>query len=342
MFRNKEFRWFAIVFWILTAITAAVGFIINAAAGFLVLVSSLVFGTVFYLFTKARYRSLARISKQIDLVLHNADRFELSGFDEGELSILHNEITKMTLRIREQNDALVQDKQYLADSLADIAHQLRTPLTSANLILSFLAKNPSSEERQSFIRELEELLVRMDWLITSLLKISRLDAGAVLFQCKPVDASELFASALQPLAIPMELRNIDFKTDVPEGVSIQGDFGWLAEAIQNILKNCMESIGENGEILFSCTDNALYTEFIIRDSGVGFEKEDLPRLFDRFYRGKSENATGYGIGLALSKMIITRQGGSVTAKNHPQGGAMFVIRFNKVTEQSLESHRGVT
>ena len=110
---------------------------------------------------------------------------------------------------------------------------------------------------------------------------------------------------------------------------IQGDIGWLTEAIQNILKNCMESVGENGKIEVACTDNPLYTEITIHDSGAGFEKEDLPRLFDRFYRGKNENASGYGIGLSLCQMIITRQGGTITARNHPEGGAVFAIRFPK-------------
>ena len=110
---------------------------------------------------------------------------------------------------------------------------------------------------------------------------------------------------------------------------IQGDFGWLSEAIQNILKNCIESAGDNGKIEILCTDTPLFTEITIHDSGAGFKKGDLPHLFDRFYRGKSQNAAGFGIGLALCKMIITGQGGTVTAKNHPQGGALFTIHFLK-------------
>jgi len=341
MFRNKEFGRFACLFLLLAVTITTLGYILNPAAGILAAVSAVIFGTAFIIFTKARYRNLARVSKQIDLVLHNAEYFELDGFDEGELSILHSDITKMTLRIREQNDALIKDKQYLADFLADIAHQLRTPLTSANLVLSFLTENPNEKERQAFIREVEALLLRMDWLITSLLKLSRLDAGVVAFQSEPVCVNKLIHSAFHPLAIPMELRGIGARTDVPEGAVIQGDSGWLSEAIQNILKNCMESVGQSGMIEIICKDNTLYTELIIRDNGAGFDKEDLPRLFDRFYRGNNENATGYGIGLALCKMIVTRQGGSITAKNHPQGGAVFSIRFPKVTNVSLESHRNV-
>ncbi len=310
-------------------ITVIFGFVINLAAGILAIACAVAFGTAFFGFTKNRYKSIAKLSDQIDLVLHNANRMEIDELDEGELSILHSEITKMTLRIREQNDALKKEKQHLADSLADIAHQLRTPLTSANLILSLLANNPDENQRKAFVRETEDLLVRMDWLITSLLKLSRLDAGIVVFQSQQIDVRNLICAALRPFLIPMELHDITIQTDVPEGVMIQGDSGWLSEAIQNILKNCMESTGDNGKIEIVFGDTPLFSEITIHDSGEGFEKEDLPCLFERFYRGKSSNATGYGIGLALCKMIITRQGGTITAKNHSQGGAIFVIRFPK-------------
>lgn len=329
MLRSREFRQLAILFSFMAAAAVMLGFAINTSAGILSTLSAAAFGTTFFAFTKARYKSIARISNQIDLVLHNADHLYIGESDEGELSILHSEITKMLLRIREQTDALKKEKEHLADSLADIAHQLRTPLTSVNLILSLLANHPDENERIAFVRETEELLVRMDWLITSLLKLSRLDAGIVVFQSKQIDVNNLIYAALRPFLIPMELHDIDLQIDAPKGVMIQGDSGWLSEAIQNILKNCIESVGENGKIEIVCGDNPLFTEIAIHDSGAGFEKEDIPCLFDRFYRGTNPNATGYGIGLALCKMIITGQGGSITAKNHPQGGAIFSIRFQK-------------
>ena len=375
---------------------------------------SVVLGAAFFTFTKARYRKLSQIAKQINLVLYNADRFELGNFDEGELSILHSEITKMTLRIREQNEMLKKERQYLADSLADIAHQLRTPLTSATLILSLLAEtsgkaelskaepgkakpgkaepgkaelgkakpgkkapdetSPDTDktERKVHPYEIEELLMRMDWLITTLLKISRLDAGVAVFQNEPIRLSELLKSALRPLAIPLELRGVNVLLDVSEEMVIQGDAGWLSEAFQNILKNCMESVSENkanegradenrmdkgetgegetdegrmdsgganegemeetgtnknGWIEISCKKTPLFVEVSIRDNGAGFAKEDLPHVFDRFYRGKSNNSLGYGIGLALSKTIITQQNGIINAYNHPNGGAAFSVRF---------------
>ncbi|GAP23042.1 sensor histidine kinase [Leptolinea tardivitalis] len=329
MLRNKEFRQFAILFSFLTAISVLFGFAINTAAGILSISSAAAFGTAFFIFTRARYKSIARISDQIDIVLHNLDHMDIGESDEGELSILKCEITKMLQRIREQNETLKKEKEHLADSLADIAHQLRTPLTSASLILSLLANNPDENERNAFLRETEELVVRMDWLVTSLLKLSRLDAGIVVFQNGPIDIYNLIDAALRPFLIPLDLHDIDVLIDIPKGMIIKGDSGWLSEAIQNILKNCMESIGEKGKIEIVCIDNPLFSEITIHDSGAGFDKEDLPCLFDRFYRGKKTNAKGYGIGLALCKMIVTRQGGTITAKNHPQGGALFIIRFPK-------------
>ncbi|WP_027626309.1 sensor histidine kinase [Clostridium lundense] len=329
MLRNREFRQLVILFSLIAATTVTLGFAINRLAGILAIASAVAFGIAFFAFTKARYKSIAQISDQIDLVLHNADHLYIGESDEGELSILQSEITKMTLCIREQNDALKKEKEHLADSLADIAHQLRTPLTSVNLILSLLENNPDENERKALIRETKELFVQMDWLLTSLLKLSRLDAGIVVFQSEQIDVNTLICAAFRPFLIPMELHDIDLQIDVPKGIIIHGDSGWLSEAIQNILKNCIESAGEKGKIEIVCADNPLFTDIAIHDSGAGFEKEDLPYLFDRFHRGKNANATGYGIGLALCKMIITRQGGTITAKNHPQGGAIFSIRFPK-------------
>lgn len=329
MFRNKEIRQFAVLLAVMTICQTAGGFAISPDAGRLSLISAGCFIGVFLIFTKARYRSIARISDQIDLILHNEDHLYVSSSEEGELSILQSEITKMTLRIREQNMRLQKEKEHLADSLADIAHQLRTPLTSVNLILSLLENDPDENERRDLLRETEELLVQMDWLITSLLKLSRLDAGIVNFQKEQIDVNSLMNAAIRPLQIPMELHDITLKVDVPEGIQILGDQGWLSEAVGNILKNCMESAGNHGWIEIVCESNLLFTEITVHDSGKGFEQEDLINLFERFYRGRSSKAAGYGIGLALCKTIITRQGGTITARNHPRGGAVFCIRFPK-------------
>ena len=329
MFRNREIRQFSIVFLSIALISIIVGFNINKAALILVSASSVLFGTAFFVFTRARYKSISQISAQIDKVLHNKEYMYIGELEEGELSILNSEITKMTLRLREQNEALKKEKRHISNSLADIAHQLRTPITSANIILSLLENNNNEKERRAFVRETEELLLKMDWLITSLLKLSRLDAELVILKKEQVEVRKLIFEAVRPLLIPMELHEIELKVDVPSEIVIQGDLNWLSEAIQNIFKNCMESVGDEGKLEVTCTENPIFTEIVIHDSGSGFEEEDLPHIFERFYRGNSKNATGYGIGLSLCKMIIVRQGGTIVAKNHPQGGASFVLRFPK-------------
>lgn len=329
MFRNREIRQFALIFSAISAVSVLAGLIIGPAAALGSVFFVVAYGAAFFVFTKARYRRIMQISDQIDQVLHSEDHLYIGDTEEGELSILQSEITKMTLRIREQNGALMREKEHLADSMADIAHQLRTPLTSVNLILSLLGNTSDEKERRNLLRETEELLVRMDWLITSLLKLSRLDAGIVTFKKEPVEVDSLVSAALRPFLISMELHDIDIKTEIPRKMYIQGDFEWLSEAVQNIVKNGIENAGDHGRIEICCRDTLLYTEISIHDSGPGFAREDLARVFDRYYRGKNSGGAGYGIGLALCRTIIIRQGGTVTAKNHPQGGAVFMVRFPK-------------
>ncbi len=329
MLRNKEVRRFLIFFSLSAAAAATGGAWIDRRAGALILLLSIVYIALFWIFTKYRYKNIDLLSEQIDQVLHNSEHLLIAESQEGELSVLQSEIVKMTRRIREQNKALRREKEHLADSLADIAHQLRTPLTAANLTLSLLEREPGASQRRTLLAETKELYAHMEWLIESLLKLSRLDAGVVEFQSARVRADSLIREAARPLLFSMELHNIALEADVPGDIEIQGDPGWLAEALRNILKNCAESAGDNGRIEIGCEDNPLFTEIVVHDSGPGIPAEDLPFLFERFYRGKNSDTAGYGIGLALCKNILLRQGGTVRAKNHPRGGAMFILRFHK-------------
>ena len=222
MFRNRELRRFAALFVGIAAVATAVGFALHPAAGVLVLASAAAFGAVFWGVTRARYRRIAKLSEQIDRVLHQPGQLFISESDEGELSILQSEIAKMVLRIQEQNEALRREKNRLADSLADIAHQLRTPLTSANLTLSLLKNSAGEAERRALLRETEERFLQMDWLITSLLKLSRLDAGDCGFPRERVDVQDLIHTALRPFSIPMELHSIALRVDVPKGAVLVG------------------------------------------------------------------------------------------------------------------------
>lgn len=329
MLRNKEIRYFLLFYVIATVCTAGVSFWLRSAAGVLLLVFSGICGVAFFRVTAYRYRKLADISEEIDRVLHKEEHIFQTMEEEGELSILESEIIKMTVRIREQNQTLQREREFLADSLADIAHQLRTPLTSANLMLSLMEKQTDPAELRNMLHETEQLFVQMEWLINSLLKISRLDAGMSVLKKEPVSVSELIRQALHPFLITMDLHEIEVTCRIAPEITIEADREWMSEAIQNILKNCIQSIGAHGRIEIACEDTLLYTKIIMHDSGKGFSVEDLPHIFERFYRGKGDSASGYGIGLALSKMICVRSGAALTAENHVLGGAVFQICFSK-------------
>lgn len=315
---------------VITLAGLVAGAVISLSALLLAAGLSAAFWMWFLLVTRRRYRAIAELSCLLDGILHGSASFPFDEQQEGELAVLRSEVYKMTLTLRHQADLLTRDKQYLADSLADISHQLRTPLTSMNMIVSFLQQPELSDERRrELLRELQTLLSRMDWLIVALLKISKIDAGTVTFDSQPVALKELVAVAAEPLAVPMELREQTLHIEGAEAASFMGDFAWTAEAVENILKNCMEHTPPGGDIWVTCEETALYAAITVRDSGAGIAPEDLPHIFERFYRGRNSQTAGFGVGLSLARMIVTAQNGTLTAENHPQGGSLFTMKFYK-------------
>lgn len=328
--RNKEIRLHIGIYTLLTAIFTAAGLVIGRKAGLLVFLACLAFILSSIIFTCKRYRRLASFAEDIDNVLEGQDAVCLEDYSEGELAILKEEVKKLTLQLRYQAHALSKDKAYLADSLADISHQLRTPLTSMNLLSALLSK-PDLEDsrRMEYIQDMQKQLARIDWLISSLLKISRLDAGTVTFNRSKVNVRELIEKASSPLQIPMDLKNQQLAVSMDGSESFTGDLAWSAEALGNILKNCMEHTPYGGRISIECSENALFTEIKVSDTGEGIAEEDLPHLFERFYKGKNASNESIGIGLALARMIITSQNGTIKAENLKDGGSLFTIRFYK-------------
>lgn len=309
---------------------AAAGYAYSKPVGTAVLVLAVVFTAIYLMLTARRYRSIAALSRSIDRILHGQEDILFSDSHEGELAILTSEITKMTVRLREQSDALAADKTRLTNAIADISHQFRTPLTAMNLTVSLLSEDGLSDERRlRLARELSKSLRRIDWLIDALLKISKIDAGTVEFRAEPVNVSALLRRAAEPLAIPMELRGQELAVHTDGSEIFTGDMQWSTEAIGNILKNCVEHTPEGGKIEVFASETALYTEIKIFDSGAGFAQEDIPHLFERFYRGKNADADSVGIGLALARTVIAAQNGTVSAANGKRGGAEFSVRFYK-------------
>ena len=175
----------------------------------------------------------------------------------------------------------------------------------------------------------------IEWLISSLLKISKLDAHIVDFKKEDTNLVELIRKAQQPISIPMELRGQHFIVISPDDIYFKGDFEWTAEAIGNIFKNCMEHTSHGGYITVTARQNTIFTEIVISDNGSGISKKDLPHLFERFYKGENADTQSIGIGLALSKVIITSQNGTIKAENNADGGAKFTIKFYVITSYSI-------
>ncbi len=330
MFRNPEFKKAFILYTLIAIVACIVSFAWELRFGFLMLTACIAFFALFIAVSYSRYKKIEGMATEIDRILHGEISMSIKEYSEGDIAVLQSEIYKMTVRLREQQQTLQNDKVYLADSLADISHQIRTPLTSINLLVSFLSEpNISDERRREVIHELYEHLARIDWLITALLKISKLDAGTVQFKKESVSLDDLIRKSVCPILVPMDLR--DQTLQVEADGEFTGDLSWTCEAITNIVKNCMEHTPDGGFIEITATENALYSEIVIADNGSGIDAEDLPHIFERFYKGKNSDDKSFGIGLALARMIITVQNGTVKAENNAPKGAKFTIRFYKGT-----------
>ena len=328
LLKNKDVLITLILQIVIGVVASVAGFIFNNVAGILAVSLSLVFIIVYYIATYKRYKQIANISKDIDKVLHGDNTISFDDYTEGELSVLHSEIQKMTVRLREQQQKLIDDKVYLADSIADISHQIRTPLTSINLIVQLMSQPDISEDKKrQHIFELKRLLARIDSLITALLKISKLDAKTVQFKPRNLSLEDLINKSCEPLLVPFELRGQELKISAEGG--FYGDLDWTCEAIGNIVKNCMEHTPEGGTVEVIAVENPIFSEIVIKDSGTGIDKDDLPHIFERFYKGKNSGDNSFGVGLALARMIITGQSGTIKAENQKDKGAKFTIRFYK-------------
>ena len=315
------------IFISVSAIVAA--FIWERRFGVFTLIFSVLLLLISTVSTYMRYKRIYELSADVDCILHGNDR-ELSfdKYQEGELAVLQSEIHKMTMRLREQRWQLEDDKRYLANALADISHQVRTPLTSVNLLVGLLSEpNIPDERRRKLTHELLGLLSRIDWLITTLLKISKLDAGTVQFQQETISLNELIRKATDSLLIPIEIKEQNLYINA--NGNFTGDASWTVEAISNIVKNCLEHTPNGGEIKITASENLLFSEIVITDDGIGIAKEDLPHIFERFYKSKNAGDKNFGIGLSLTRMIIINQNGVIKAENNAAKGALFTIRFYK-------------
>lgn len=317
----------------------------NAAlfAAICTFVTGLIVTVIFMALTNRRYRALANMAANLDRVLAGERDIRLRDMSEGELAILSSEIDKVIARLNLTVGELQAEKLALSDALADISHQLKTPLTSiaisTELVRDRLCARGDSEDLVERLRLIQTLQARVEDLVAALLKLARIDAGVIKLVCGAVDARELVRKSFEPLAIAFDIADVRFSADVQDGASYEGDPTWSIEALENILKNCMEHTPAGGCVSVRVTEDVLACRIRIEDTGPGIAESDLPHIFERFYRGSRDanaassevNPAGVGIGLALSKSLVTAQGGTLTAENlRDENGNVTGAAFNLV------------
>ena len=304
------------------------------AAAAWVAACGIVLVALFAVSTALRYRRIAQLSERLDRALSGERNVSFRGMGEGELAILASQLDKTVTRLVVANEELEAEKHALADALADISHQLRTPLTSLGIELELMRKAAATPEDSQRVRDCGRMLEQLQWLVSSLLKLARLDAGVVRLERHCVDASALVKAAQDPAGVTFQAR-------VEPGCSFMGDAAWTREALANVLKNCVEHTPAGGTVRISAREDTVACRICVEDTGPGIAEKDLPHVFERFYHGTGNatrrdedvcNPSGVGIGLSLSRALLVAQGAQITASNvSPTGGARFDLVFPKVT-----------
>lgn len=292
----------------------------SAAAG---LVSA---GGVF-LFTLWRWRKkeMARINGLADYLerVNSGTAELLFQVDDGDFSKLQDQLYKTVTMLRQTRDQALKARNNFADNLSNIAHQIKTPITAISLSAQMMEKEGSAEQLKQIGRQLS----RLEHLEEALLLLSRIDAGTLVLEKKEVDVFTVLMLAADNLQEIFSRQNVSIEIPESGEMTICADLDWTMEALMNLMKNCLEHTPPGGAVHCSYGQNPLYTEIRIWDDGPGFAGEDIPHLFERFYRGKHERGGGIGIGLSISKSMIESQNGTVNALNLPNGGACFEIRM---------------
>lgn len=286
---------------------------------------------IFICYQKQRNRKIRELVDYIRKIEHGIYRIEIEENEEGELSRLQNELYKITVMLRESSELAGRQKKALADSVSDISHQLKTPLTSCLVLLDNLSEseNMTEETRRRFLSEITRQLTSVSWLVQVLLKLSRLDAGVVELKEEEVSVSVLIRGAVEKVGLLAEWKQIDIQVRGEEEPFIKGDRHWLEEALVNLIKNAIEHSPEDSEIRIQVEDNQVYTCIQVRDFGNGISYEDQKHIFERFYRSADAGEDSVGIGLALAQEIMKRQNGYLMAESEPGQGTTFYMKFLK-------------
>ncbi|MEC0226734.1 sensor histidine kinase [Paenibacillus alba] len=330
MLRNHEIRLVLLSMSTISLVMLIAAAFLSLAAVVLVLITSILLIGCSLLFTRLRYHEIEKLSGYLRRISGGDYSLDVRDNREGEISILKNTIYKVTVMLSEQSALLHKDKIHLTDAISDISHQLKAPLTSM-MVMADLLDDPQLPEakRAEFTRNIRIQLERLDWLVSSLLKLSKIDAGTVQFKKDQVIVAKLIEKALQPVLIPIDIKEQTISITGEDNVSFLGDLNWTTEAIINVLKNGVEHTQVGGTIAISFSENPLFTEISIQDNGKGISKEEIPSIFKRFYKGKGAGEGSSGIGLSMAHSIITKQNGDIDVQSEVDKGSQFRIRFYK-------------
>ena len=286
---------------------------------------------VFGVYTSKRKRKIDELDRYIQDVSNKMYEIGIDKESEDELNRLKDSLYKITVMLKEDSESKRKQNEAILELVSDISHQLKTPITSIQILLDNILgnENMDSDTRRKFTLEILRQVKGMNFLIFSLLKLSKLDACVVEFDNKEIAVNELITDILTDLDVLIELKHLDVHVDVSENVRFDGDYNWNKEAVLNIVKNAVEYTPDGKNIFIGAEENDLYTKIVIRDEGKGIDKKDLPHIFERFYKRDNSAEDSFGIGLALSKSIVEKQNGFVSVDSEVGKGTTFTIKYFK-------------
>lgn len=288
----------------------------------------LIMVVAFFYVHRRREKKLEELTAYLMQVQNDLSLPKLEESSEGQIGILQSEIYKLVVLLKQRSDSANRQREYLAKMLSDISHQIKTPLTSITLMTDLL-KSPelSEDKRMEFAERIDQSVNRITWLVKNLLVLSQLEADMLKLKKERVSARKLVEQAYHSLELMAEVKGIALNIRVDEKISMVCDLRWTAEALSNIVKNCLEHTPSGGQVCISCEQNNFSTNICIEDNGEGIAKEQLSHIFERFYKADNASPNSVGIGLSMAKQIILQQNGVINVESEPGKGTSFLIKM---------------
>lgn len=282
-------------------------------------------------FKKSENKDLEIIIDYLEKINKHNYELKIEENEEGNLSILKNEIYKIAVYLNEQASKSQEEKEKLKVFLSDISHQLKTPLTSINLMIDNILDNNnlSLEEKRKILFQIKHKIKHINSLILILLKLAKFDSNTIVFKRQNNALLTIINEASKNVSALADLKNIEININNNDNINIYCDYKWEVEALTNIIKNCIEYSLENSKIDIFINDNNLYTKLTIKDYGKGMDKEEIKNIFKRFYKGNNSFNDSIGIGLSLAKNIIEKDNGLISVKSKKNNGTEFIIKYFK-------------